>query len=178
RVKRLPGLPKVEDLEYCQFDKAEPLQALLDSGAVVNCYGQAATGGNRTTTPPTPSTEDGGNYAFYVSQTLEACEGDRARINVLIKTTPKPETQTSIEYCHNAEATQLSAQGQRLKWYRPTGESQNNPFTPFTASVGDQFFYVTQRSEEHTSELQSRENLVCRLLLEKKKHDELRTRRT
>src|SRR5690606_41537985 len=29
---------------------------------------------------------------------------------------------------------------------------------------------VRWRSEEHTSELQSRENLVCRLLLEKKKH--------
>src|SRR5436309_11783201 len=28
---------------------------------------------------------------------------------------------------------------------------------------------VSHRSEEHTSELQSRENLVCRLLLEKKK---------
>src|SRR5690606_40525609 len=28
---------------------------------------------------------------------------------------------------------------------------------------------VIVRSEEHTSELQSRENLVCRLLLEKKK---------
>src|SRR5207302_2908108 len=28
------------------------------------------------------------------------------------------------------------------------------------------------RSEEHTSELQSRENLVCRLLLEKKKQNE------
>src|SRR5690606_39562279 len=28
---------------------------------------------------------------------------------------------------------------------------------------------VDERSEEHTSELQSRENLVCRLLLEKKK---------
>src|SRR5690606_41272265 len=28
---------------------------------------------------------------------------------------------------------------------------------------------VSGRSEEHTSELQSRENLVCRLLLEKKK---------
>src|SRR5690606_40215489 len=28
---------------------------------------------------------------------------------------------------------------------------------------------LRQRSEEHTSELQSRENLVCRLLLEKKK---------
>src|SRR5690606_40815150 len=29
--------------------------------------------------------------------------------------------------------------------------------------------FITGRSEEHTSELQSRENLVCRLLLEKKK---------
>src|SRR5690606_41715099 len=28
---------------------------------------------------------------------------------------------------------------------------------------------IIRRSEEHTSELQSRENLVCRLLLEKKK---------
>src|SRR5690606_42024404 len=31
------------------------------------------------------------------------------------------------------------------------------------------------RSEEHTSELQSRENLVCRLLLEKKKKQYKRT---
>src|SRR5690606_39365240 len=30
---------------------------------------------------------------------------------------------------------------------------------------------VAYRSEEHTSELQSRENLVCRLLLEKKKKE-------
>src|SRR5690606_22512844 len=30
---------------------------------------------------------------------------------------------------------------------------------------------LQHRSEEHTSELQSRENLVCRLLLEKKKHN-------
>src|SRR5436309_5916132 len=30
-------------------------------------------------------------------------------------------------------------------------------------------FPIKQRSEEHTSELQSREKLVCRLLLEKKK---------
>src|SRR2546427_1358143 len=31
------------------------------------------------------------------------------------------------------------------------------------------------RSEEHTSELQSQSNLVCRLLLEKKKNTKLRT---
>src|SRR5690606_41978547 len=32
----------------------------------------------------------------------------------------------------------------------------------------------SSRSEEHTSELQSRENLVCRLLLEKKKMSDIR----
>src|SRR5690606_31756961 len=36
---------------------------------------------------------------------------------------------------------------------------------------GDNTFGMKARSEEHTSELQSRENLVCRLLLEKKKRN-------
>src|SRR3982751_1775336 len=41
------------------------------------------------------------------------------------------------------------------------------------ASVGELLVEVRQppRSEEHTSELQSRSDLVCRLLLEKKKKD-------
>src|SRR3712207_8946850 len=37
------------------------------------------------------------------------------------------------------------------------------------AAVGGRPQYVHRRSEEHTSELQSRQYLVCRLLLEKKK---------
>src|SRR5690606_40992328 len=35
--------------------------------------------------------------------------------------------------------------------------------------------HSSHRSEEHTSELQSRENLVCRLLLEKKKEKNVRS---
>src|SRR2546430_12714601 len=34
---------------------------------------------------------------------------------------------------------------------------------------------IDQRSEEHTSELQSQSNLVCRLLLEKKKNKKITT---
>src|SRR3712207_9026096 len=41
-------------------------------------------------------------------------------------------------------------------------------YTPATSSVGMDSFTYTVRSEEHTSELQSRQYLVCRLLLEKK----------
>src|SRR2546430_11535233 len=39
-----------------------------------------------------------------------------------------------------------------------------------TPSDGYQTSSPDVRSEEHTSELQSQSNLVCRLLLEKKKH--------
>src|SRR5205809_5446458 len=38
--------------------------------------------------------------------------------------------------------------------------------------IGDQTVQFGHRSEEHTSELQSRLHLVCRLLLEKKKKEE------
>src|SRR2546426_1338904 len=41
--------------------------------------------------------------------------------------------------------------------------------TPFEYSKGDTWDRMVHRSEEHTSELQSPCNLVCRLLLEKKK---------
>src|SRR3712207_8884619 len=46
-------------------------------------------------------------------------------------------------------------------------ELADNPEVPFS-KVGLHIHFV-QRSEEHTSELQSRQYLVCRLLLEKKK---------
>src|SRR5436309_8333573 len=41
-------------------------------------------------------------------------------------------------------------------------------------NVGRRVTTSPKRSEEHTSELQSRENLVCRLLLEKKKNNNKR----
>src|SRR5690606_41595614 len=43
-----------------------------------------------------------------------------------------------------------------------------DPGTKWTMEEYKQAYNVLPRSEEHTSELQSRENLVCRLLLEKK----------
>src|SRR5207302_8989800 len=47
----------------------------------------------------------------------------------------------------------------------PAGQAPLDPSLQHPRCV----FQILKRSEEHTSELQSRENLVCRLLLEKKK---------
>src|SRR5438874_12087135 len=53
---------------------------------------------------------------------------------------------------------------------------QTCPSHPFRLQAGESVVRrtrgTTDRSEEHTSELQSRRDLVCRLLLEKKKKDE------
>src|SRR2546430_11231824 len=50
---------------------------------------------------------------------------------------------------------------------RPNQDVEN---FSFSARVKQQITPQDSRSEEHTSELQSQSNLVCRLLLEKKKN--------
>src|SRR5690606_41425391 len=60
----------------------------------------------------------------------------------------------------------LAAAAELLKQGRMIGEGDDNALALY------------RRSEEHTSELQSRENLVCRLLLEKKKKDKKISRLT
>src|SRR5438552_14876776 len=58
----------------------------------------------------------------------------------------------------------------KLVFYRP--DFYGAPMKEFTheAMRGPSAWSVKDRSEEHTSELQSPDHLVCRLLLEKKKH--------
>src|SRR5207253_10530387 len=56
---------------------------------------------------------------------------------------------------------------------KPEGTTSSTPpgttAFPFTVSLSNPSGQTITRSEEHTSELQSRGHLVCRLLLEKKK---------
>src|SRR3712207_7837446 len=58
--------------------------------------------------------------------------------------------------------------------FTPAGKERR-----MTGRVGRMLVFVASvRSEEHTSELQSRQYLVCRLLLEKKKQSPVLVRRT
>src|SRR3712207_7602974 len=50
-----------------------------------------------------------------------------------------------------------------------TGDSERGVFAQHRRARLAPVHYFIDRSEEHTSELQSRQYLVCRLLLEKKK---------
>src|SRR2546422_5531364 len=55
---------------------------------------------------------------------------------------------------------------------------QFRPGLPVVGGPIDVGCAILQRSEEHTSELQSRLHLVCRLLLEKKKNPDSSSRRS
>src|SRR2546421_5957740 len=57
------------------------------------------------------------------------------------------------------------------------GRCPEHETEPEPVSEENWFFRLSRyaRSEEHTSELQSRSDLVCRLLLEKKKKNKVRT---
>src|SRR3712207_9145469 len=52
---------------------------------------------------------------------------------------------------------------------RPRGEASTTIRSPGAYTPSARRTTLGERSEEHTSELQSRQYLVCRLLLEKKK---------
>src|ERR1035437_3797662 len=79
-----------------------------------------------------------------------------------------------------SRTTTAAGQNRRIeKWkpplsqFRPDGKESNDE--PHREEVGQPLAYEGAdegRSEEHTSELQSRQYLVCRLLLEKKKNNQ------
>src|SRR3712207_8794779 len=77
----------------------------------------------------------------------------------------------SVEICHSTDNGLLACQA---RIYAPTAAELRHPGTldlylTNAPWCGFNSKCISRRSEEHTSELQSRQYLVCRLLLEKTK---------
>src|SRR3712207_8909042 len=83
----------------------------------------------------------------------------------------------ALPICHMLSPEQGGGQGperQRGRAVPPQPpEPHPKPEEWYRAARYDTEPAAGQRSEEHTSELQSRQYLVCRLLLEKKKYNQL-----
>src|SRR2546427_6781550 len=85
---------------------------------------------------------------------------------------------TTLFRSHRADRAVVLGQPERAPSFPPVGhvallahESRHQ-----RDALGHPFPLELGRSEEHTSELQSQSNLVCRLLLEKKKQGQLDVR--
>src|SRR3712207_8756948 len=70
---------------------------------------------------------------------------------------------------HDAKTGQSWSPIQHLPGAAAPMELHNSPLSEVACLGFEYGYFRSARSEEHTSELQSRQYLVCRLLLEKKK---------
>src|SRR5436309_9369879 len=84
----------------------------------------------------------------------------------------RPPTSTLFPYTTLFRSARLPISETGLYRLLPIESTKRAAVPPPQPSAGPAARFVDSiRSEEHTSELQSRENLVCRLLLEKKKKE-------
>src|SRR5690606_39692089 len=91
---------------------------------------------------------------------------------VLAGCSSSPEKAPAEEAADKSGLPEFDAQADiRIRWRTQLGDGSGSNYIRLQPAVQNDTLYAA-RSEEHTSELQSRENLVCRLLLEKKKQQE------
>jgi hypothetical protein len=150
-INALPGLPNVSDVTYCQAQQDQPAQnvqslASSASGQNLRWY---FNDGNSFPSAPIPSIDRAGTQVFFVSQTVNNCEGGRASIQVKVNTTAAPTTPKPIvTYCINDKATPLEAVGEtggQLRWVDPYKNVTTNAPTPATQNTnidpnGDAFY--------------------------------------
>jgi hypothetical protein len=135
--------PTVADIELCQNTTASALTA---GGSGLKWY-SAPSGGIGSSTATTPVTTAVGTFKYYVSQTVNACESERALIQVTIKATPAAPGVANKSYVQKASSTQLTAtgaSGATFKWYDAGGNLLQNAPTPLTNTVGQTSYFVTQ----------------------------------
>src|ERR1039457_5425963 len=100
------------------------------------------------------------------------CGRDRDLVPIAAQTFPQIHAASGAESCDRQS-------GARIERVEPVPRDEKNPPIVSVRPIGDApvsnrmrdrcaFVWIETRSEEHTSELQSACNLVCRLLLEKK----------
>ena len=143
-VNQTPNPPVVAPvITYCQNDAFDTIPIF---GQNLTWY-TVPVGGVGSTVEPTINTQVFGTYTFYVSQTVNGCESDRAPVTINVVAKPVPPTVVSpVVYCQGETPAPLIATGQNILWYSiPTG-GVGTPLTPTpgTNAQGTFTWYVSQ----------------------------------
>ena len=91
-----PVAPVVNNSSLCNNATATPLTAT--GTGTLNWYA-AATGGTSSSTAPTPLTTTVGQSSYYVSQTINGCEGPRVPLTITIHPLPTATLSAQITGC-------------------------------------------------------------------------------
>ncbi|WP_051664093.1 Ig-like domain-containing protein [Dyadobacter crusticola] len=136
--------PGVQNLSYTVGQNAPALTATGDN---LKWYSNAS-GGTGSATQPKPSTASAGTTSYFVTQTLNNCESDRAEIVVTVTACNPPAAPqvSDVAYCIGTTTVRLTAVGSGLKWYTEAsgGTASTTAPLPSSATAGITSYYVTQ----------------------------------
>lgn len=131
--------PLVADTTYCQGQSFAPLNV---QGSNLLWY-DSLTGGTGSIIAPTVNTNVAGVYTFYVSQTINGCEGSRAAVTVTVDSAVHNAFTYDIHYGCQADTVvfhNTGTGGTLFAWYFGDGHSDTtaNPIHIYT----DQGVYI------------------------------------
>jgi GH35 family endo-1,4-beta-xylanase len=137
-VNALPPAPTVSSpVNYCQNAAATALSA---TGADLKWY-TLATGGSGSTVFPTPVTTAAGSTNYYVSQTLNGCEGARATLNVTVNPLPTASITaggpTTFPQGGSVVLSANTGTGLNYKWFNSTTQVGTN--SSYTATMAGNY---------------------------------------
>jgi len=141
KVSAQPGKPiATNTYSLCQHAVSATLTA---SGTALTWYDAS---GNRLSSAPALSTDQAGTVSYFVTQTVNNCESQRAEIKVITKPAPDAPGTAPLAVCQNAAAQLVTANGQNLRWYTVSTGGTSTTVTPTasTSLAGQTNFYVTQ----------------------------------
>lgn len=146
-IKPLPIAPPVSTpVSYCQYSIPTPAITTLVGGVNILWYTTPANGVG-SATAPVINTNSPSSTTYYVSQTVNGCEGPRSAISVVVNAKPPKPGVANISYCQNDVAVPLTATGTTLTWYTTAtgGSGSATAPTPSTAIPGTYKFYVSNK---------------------------------
>ena len=138
-----PNPPVTHDTAVCQYTTAPVLTAI---GSNLLWY-TTLTGGSAITGAPMPNTTIPGNTLWYVSQTVNGCESDRAMLNVIIAPIPVFHIAVDSPYVCQYDTLNLSYSGTGFitsySWMLPTGDTFAYGTNSTQASVIVEFGHIS-----------------------------------
>jgi len=119
--------------------------------ATLNWYGTNAIGGTASATAPTPSTSATGSTTYYVSNTINGYESERAAIVVTVNPNPVTPTITTAgnatTFCSSGVLTANSVTGGvTYQWSNSSGAISGATNSTYTATAGSNYTVTTTLS--------------------------------
>ncbi|MEZ4888381.1 MAG: T9SS type A sorting domain-containing protein [Chitinophagales bacterium] len=145
------GVYPYECIPHAQFGMTGTIEVMNDSGDL-EAMGEnllwydSAMGGVGSPIRPIPDQSVAGTFYFYVSQTVNGCESERAEIQVIVQPEPSVEIAGELELC-NGRTTILTATAGFVSYEWNTGSAQQE----ITATIAADYTVIVTDENGCTS---------------------------